>query len=214
MNHYRLKNTAIKPPGALDHGSFWYKQPETGADFDQGSLIETEEAVLKHRVINALPRATIEEVDEDVQDQICKRVGHQWCRNMNAEQWGFSFGWDHVKAGTKTLATEALRVLSGREAWCDQAESERRAAICVNCFANQRGGQCMSCGFQDLVREVIGATCSHVQTKSDDRLNSCQVCSCLLKCKVHYPSDVLKFSMSERQRAAYYDIPECWMNTL
>lgn len=206
---YKLKNTALKPPDG-----FWYKQPETAREFELGSLYETVEAVMVHRQINGLPRLTHEEVDEDVQDQICKRVGHQWCRNMKAEQWGFRLGWDDIKAGTKTLAAEALRVVQGQEPWCPQAEAERRAAICVKCFANRRGGGCMSCGFMDLVREVISHTCAEVQTSVDDRLNSCECCGCLLRCKVHYPAEVLKSSMSDRQRDAYADIPECWMNDL
>lgn len=211
---YKLKNHAVKPPGGIDHGSFFYKQPETGMEFDKDSLFETVAAVSVHRTTNGLARASEVETGDDVEDQICKRVGHQWCRNMKAEQWGFRLGWDDIKAGTKTLATQAVRTLQGQVPWVVQAEAERRAAICVKCFANRRGGGCLSCGFMDLVREVISHTCADVQTKVDDRLNSCECCGCLLKCKVHYKDSVLIAGMSERQKSAYADIPECWMNTL
>lgn len=206
---YRLKNSRVVPPEG-----FKYKEPLTGRDFAIASLSETVKAVLEHRVANNLPRATEVEVQEDVEDQICKRVGYEWCRNMSAETWGFKLDWDSIKAGTKTLATQALNTIAGKDPWCPQEEAERRAAICVKCFANQRGGGCLSCGFMDLVRAVISETCQDVRTVVDDRLNSCQVCGCLLKCKVHYVDSVLIKGMSEKQKAAYADVPDCWMNTL
>lgn len=210
MSEYRLRNQALVPP----NGGYKFKEPATGAEFDGQSLSETVRLVARHRTANAIGRLTEEEVQADVEDQICKRAGHEWCRNMNAERWGFRLSWDTIVAGTKTLATEALRTLGGKDPWCAQSEAERRAAICAKCFANQRGGECGGCGFMDLVRSAISETCSGQSTPSDALLESCQVCSCLLKCKVHYPNDVLKSSMTDRQRAAYGDVPECWMNDL
>lgn len=209
MNNYRLRNAALVPPGG-----FGYREPVTGMLFDGQSLSETVRLITAHRAANGIPRTSEEEVQADVEDQICKRVGHEWCRNMNAEKWGFRLDWDTIKAGTKTLATEAIRTISGEEPWCSQEEAERRAAICAKCFANQRGGECLGCGFMDLVRGVIAETCSGHSTKSDSLIQSCQVCGCLLKCKVHYPAAVLASSMTEKQRSAYADVPDCWMNTL
>lgn len=208
MSYQLIDPRKVPPEG------FYYKQPVTGMEFRKASLEETVPAVKEHRIINHLERQSDEEVRADVEDQICKRVGYQWCRNMSAESWGFTLSWDAIKAGTKTLATEALHTLTGQDPWCSQAEAERRAEICSRCFANQRGGGCASCGFMDRVREVIAETCSEKETKVDDRLQSCLVCGCLLKCKVHYPSEVLNAGMSDKQRSAYADVPDCWMNTL
>lgn len=218
MSDYKLKNASMVPPGGFGSenslGGFGFKEPATGAEFDGRSLSETVRLVIAHRLSNGITRTTEEEAQADVENQICKRIGPEWCRNMNAEKWGFRVDWDTIKAGTSTLAKEALRTLAGKDPWCPQEEAERRAAICAKCFANQRGGECLGCGFMDLVRGVISETCKGVSTKSDSLLQSCQVCSCLLKCKVHYPNDVLSSSMTEKQRNAYADVRDCWMNNL
>jgi len=206
---YRLKDRMMVPPGGYS-----YTQVETGRTYDGQSLEETVQFFMKHRASNSLARTSHDEVLDDVEDQICKRLGFEWCKNMAVDSWGFQLTWDSIVAGTKTLAGEALSVLTGGEVWCSQQEAERRAEICSRCFANQRGGGCMGCGFMDRVRDLIGKTCSDQRTKCDDRLQSCLVCGCLLQCKVHYPSEVLKAGMSEKQRQAYADVPHCWMNQL
>lgn len=210
MSNYRLKNAAIVPP----EGGFIYRQRETETDFYGAGLDDLVKQVATHREKNTLPGPDYATVQQEVENQICQRVGHEWCRNMNAQQWGFRLSWDNIAAGTKTLGAEAIRALLGSPKYCAPEEAERRARICVGCFANQRGGGCASCGFMDVVREVVGATCGEVRTSVDDRLNACQVCSCLLKCKVHYPADLLAATMTDQQRQAYADVDWCWMNKL
>lgn len=206
---YQLKDPMKVPPNG-----FKFVEPMTGREWDGQSLEGTVQLVMNHRESNAIARSSYKEVKEDVEDQICKRVGYQWCKNMAVDSWGFTLSLDSIIAGTKTLAGEAMRVATGGDAWCSQDEADRRAATCVKCFANQRGGGCAGCGFMDRVRELIGATCASQSTPSDDRLQSCLICGCLLSCKVHYPAEVLKAGMTAKQRSAYADVPDCWMNNL
>lgn len=199
---YTLKNKFTVPP----EPGFEYKQHETGYKADGKSLYDTIQLVITHRIANNLPRQAPEEAAEDVENQICHRLGGDWCDNVS---WRFSEAWDKIRAGTKTLMLWAKT----DKPYVEQSEADRRADLCANCFARRTTSGCLSCGFMDLVRKLIGETCSDRVSKIDDR-SSCLVCECLLRCKVHIKSEILKQGTSDIQKQAYSEIPHCWMNDI
>lgn len=207
--NYRLKSSTTVPP---DPG-FAYTQPETGIRLDGKSVYETVQLVVKHRQSNDLPRKTEAECHEDVETQICQRLGPEWCSNISAQSWGFSNSWGHITAGTKTLWSWAKTSITGGNPYVEQSEADRRAEICMKCFARSESSGCLSCGFMNLVRGLIGETCSDKPTTLPESSN-CLVCECLLKCKTHIRPEILKEGMSERQKSAYSEISNCWMNHL
>tara|TARA_R110000868_G_scaffold64854_5_gene194630 strand:- start:6622 stop:7248 length:627 start_codon:yes stop_codon:yes gene_type:complete len=204
---YQLKDPMMVPPTG-----FVYTQPETGAKLDGQSMSGTISLMLRHRTANGLPRQTFEEASEDLQQQLCQQLGYAWCKNMVVESWSFRMDWDTIKAGTRTLMALAGEKLAGGNPYVDQAEAERRAAICCNCFANKRMGECLSCGLANLIQQLVAESVQPGATSKDDRLSGCMVCGCLLTKKVHVKDEIIKAGLSDKQKAAYAEIPACWMN--
>lgn len=198
----RLKERNKVPPTG-----FAFQQPETGAKLDGQSLEETVALVVKHRIANALPRQSVDEVREDVEAQLCMLLGPSWCQD--AQAFNFPTDWESIKAGTRTLLSWAFEAAKGGHPYVTQEEAERRASACSNCFMNKRGGGCLSCGFVDLVRKVMAETPDPGQTKNDDKLNTCTICGCLLRKKVWLRAELIK--STPEQKAAYAALPWCWL---
>lgn len=207
--NYRLKNQMMVPPE-----KFYYLQPETGYRSRDESLHDAISDVLNHRKVNGLPRATIEEVSEDVQTQICQRVGDQWCDNMEVGAWNFPITWEKIANGTKMLATFAKTFARGGSPYVENDEAERRAKICSTCVFNQRNGGCWGCGIGAMVEALVAESGNGHTTSVDDRLNSCQICSCYNRIQVHVRGDILKSSMTEKEEKAYKEVMNCWKSDL
>jgi len=91
----------------------------------------------------------------------------------------------------------------------DQAEAERRAAICANCIANQDFGRPCSgiCGkLEEIVTKIVGGK----HTSKDDSLNSCVICGCYLKAAVWMDRETQWKPLSEHQKIQFEQIPNCW----
>lgn len=210
MSKYILKapNQPPTPEG------FIYKQYESGAKFSAMSHVECAALVLNHRIANGYPRATIAECTDDVIDQVCVMMGSDYCINSTFEAFGFSDSWDRIKSGTKTLATWAASALgNGVDPYVTQEVAEERAAACKNCFARATTSGCLSCGWMDLVRKLIGETINKSVRLEDS--SSCRVCGCLLAAKCHLSPEIIKAGLTETQRAAYKEVGNhCWIGKL
>jgi len=116
-------------------------------------------------------------------------------------------GLDDVLRGARVL----LEFKLGGSQLVDQAEAERRAAICAACHMNS-GWQrpCSVCQeLGDLVRSITGGR----STSKDDRLFSCHVCACALKAAVHLPLETQCLGVTEEMRREFAymkDIAGCW----
>lgn len=97
------------------------------------------------------------------------------------------------------------RLIKGEKVLVEPEEATRRAKICGNCPKNLHGicTSCMSSEFQDVMRHLLTR---NRETKYDSILDTCSVCGCLLKAKVHISIDEL----AKTQKHTY---PEnCWMH--
>ena len=202
-----------KPSRYVPPCGFGYTQAETGARLDGQSMQGTAQLLVKHREVMNLPGATEAEAMHDVEEQMCRQLGDEWCVNMASKTWGFPPRLGHHRSTPlKTLFAWAMTAAKGADPYVPQPEAERRAEICRKCFANKRSGECISCGLGDLIRKLIGETCHDRHTSQDAYIDSCLVCGCLLRCKVHIKDEILATGISEKQRTAYAEIPHCWMN--
>jgi len=97
------------------------------------------------------------------------------------------------------------RVFKGKGMLVPPEEANRRAIICGNCPSNLHG-ICTSCAaneFQDIFRWFIQQGRS---TPYDSILDTCHVCGCLLKAKVHMTIEEL----SQLEKHTYP--PNCWLH--
>ncbi len=86
-----------------------------------------------------------------------------------------------------------------------QSTAESRAAICLTCPKNIFPDKGPFVAWCDSIAEAMtgGRT-----TSLDAKLGSCDVCSCVIKAKVHYGGD-MHLSDEEKQQLPDY----CWMLT-
>lgn len=197
----RLHNKNETPPGGyrffVDELRVWL--PPRGSYSNYAELKAGVTACLK---ANRLP---VVNVDERIQDQVCKALGPEHCSSTEARLWRrVATAYTQFVEGTGTLARLVAAKVTGG-GLVEQAQAERRAAICVMCEFNRPPGDCPTCGsntLQAAIKQVIGGR----QTSLDGRLGGCGMCGCGLKAKVHVAAEVL--------RGATSDIPypaHCWM---
>lgn len=192
-------------------GGFGYRQPETGQTLDGQSLTGTVDLVFRHRLANSLPRATQEEVDEDVQHQICVRCGREWCSNTKLSFLGEGVSFEKLKAGTFSLATWAITSIRGQDPYVSEEEANRRAEICSRCWANKAISGCYGCGLGDRIREVLVEAKGDRRTQYDDQLQACLVCGCSNQAQVWIKPEILAAGMTDQQREVYREAQVgCW----
>ena len=136
-----------------------------------------------------------------MEDQLCQTLPPGWCLydDEKRPRPSFALSWDDLKSGLTTFArwaTAGFPVV-------DQAEAERRARICVNCYLNTHVQGCANC--HRMVEEILP---TH-HTPLDPSLRACSVCKCMLKKKIWFDLGVLKDSSSEDHRKMYPSF--CWM---
>jgi hypothetical protein len=203
---YRLQSTNVIPPGGWE-----YREPRIdGPPFKAGDYAGLVQKVMTCRRRNNFERPGKEEVEADIQQQICQRVGHEWCDHMKAGQWGFSISFDRIKTGTVALLGWATAALKGQDPYVDDATANRRAEACAKCWANKATGGCISCGLGDQIREMLVEAKGDRWTAFDQQLESCIVCGCANQAQVHIKGEILRAGITDHQRECYAEIPGCW----
>jgi hypothetical protein len=102
-------------------------------------------------------------------------------------------------------ATRLLLNALGRKPMVSRQEADRRARACANCTKNLHG-ICTSCAGNEFLDLFQGLLRRGASTPYDEHLDSCSVCGCLLKAKVHIPLDVLE----KLQQHTYPS--NCWLH--
>jgi len=92
-------------------------------------------------------------------------------------------------------------------------ESERRAAICVQCPKNDIAGGLKKYFIKEAAREIMLVAGMlkdiNVSTSQDDNLGVCEACECPMAVKVHVSNEILKKHISPDQVSKLHE--SCWI---
>jgi len=187
----RLRNKLLTPPGG------WrFEDPDTGFKFSgYASFRDLLTHVRNYRVQNRLTiPSTISSLvecwlcEQPKMARYCKEEG-EVVATRTVEQYVSG-----AIAATKVISRGSKGGLSSQE------EAERRASICVNCPHNKPNKEHSRLRrySDNFVQWAIG---SFRKTSLDDKLFSCDVCSCPLRAKVHVSMSIVKESLTEEEVA-------------
>lgn len=192
----KLNNREIGVPEDGDGRYFRYRHRETGHWSVGFDWFTWQERIRTHRQSNNLSPVSVEETE----DQLCRTLPPGWCKQdkTNAPAAGLlpRFGWAQVVAAMKAFAKVAFT------GFVDQAEANRRAAICSACYFNVNPSGCGSC--QKLASLVTGELARR-KTSYDANLKACAVCQCALRALVHFPLNLLDIEQKQEQLPDF-----CW----
>ena len=182
----KAKLTAMFPGYAVTGDSYgwFYAVEETRTvliSYGWDSLISD---VKNHLAGNGIKESLT--IEMQMAHAMCQHVP-QWCQEIRPEKEAKISAWKMMKKFYK--AVEA----SWHLGQVDQAEAERRAAICATCPKNtdQLTEFCIGCHTRDLVVKMAGFIQSK-STSQDAKLKTCAACHCRLSLKVHFPLSVEK----------------------
>lgn len=173
-------------PGTVPPGGFRWLCQETKTWIQAPSMAELVDKSAKHRSANNL--GVPDEHARHVEEQLCSFMPPGTCKHeagtvlSGARRLSFA----EIVAGTVTIGAWLLKGAKK----VDQAEAERRGAICLACPFNQNFDGCTTCAEKDL-REAISSFMGASKTPFDANLHSCGICGCTLKAAVWFPKDLL-----------------------
>lgn len=163
-------------------------------------------AVKQHYLANNLPIGL--QWAEKIQDQLCAGLDSEWCNDGGYPippmgGWGFTI--QAVIQGTRTLAQWMINA-KGKKV--ELVEAERRALICAGCPFNQPPVGCSGCNIKAL-HDASNFVVNGAATVYDSQLQSCKICGCSLRAKIHLPLDILRDNLTDGQMNA---LPQhCWL---
>lgn len=181
---------------------FSYVQFETGHRFIEPDYQTLIEAVIIHRQSNNVPRGTIQEVTEDINDQICQRSPGHVCRGADFEP-------AQLSARTVYDAMTALAGVWQGVELVPLDESERRADLCRRCFHNNAVTGCFG-NCSQAFAELFALMNRNRTTSHDSKLMGCEICGCNNAVTVHYPISVLRKSTLDERQKYFNRVPHCW----
>ncbi len=182
----------LKLPSQTPPGGWRYFQPETQLWFngnDQG-FVDMVHQVAKHRAHRGLPRANYNEAFDDVNAQLCERLGPDHCRAKPTENWSYikrdysaNIDGETAIAGSKAF----IAFIRGGFKMEDVGVAHARAEVCRTCHLNTPAAGCSSCStlhvasarFLPKDRQFTG-------------LHVCAACGCGLQMKVNMPMSVIE----------------------
>lgn len=194
----RALNKQLTPPGhwraRCPHCGFWLKHYEWRA---------FEAQVRQHNASNG-------HEEWDYETAACEQLPPGSCLYADGRQpepFENEMSIDAIGHAGHALIHLTLGYLFGSPL-VDQAEAERRAAICARCPMNVSIRLCLTCrgmeGIKELVHRVVGSN----TTSSDADLQGCRICSCQTRTIVWIKPDILAKGFTETQRARTPS--HCW----
>lgn len=178
----RFTDTITTPPGG-----FQYEDKETGFKVKTRSWKDCKAAVWKYRVANGGDVAPYWEFRLEEEMILQNNLqGTDWA--VDDDKYfppaGEGIGIGDIFRFIKSMA----KLLAGGMRLVDQAEADRRAAICAECPMNQRVSACHGCsGVATLINSIRGSR----TTALDDKLEACTLCKCSNKVKVWVPLEAI-----------------------
>jgi hypothetical protein len=164
---------------------WFYPVPETQTVLVAPSFGTLAKNVAAHLKSNGVP--TPAKLGSVIEDWWCANVDDTDCEEDDGR---------HARA--IAVDTAARRFLDFCANWIaqggglvEQAEANRRAAICAACPLNQRLKACGNCFWRNLLKGTF-ALLSRRSTPQDEKLLQCGACSCELRLKVHFPKEAMQ----------------------
>lgn len=174
--------------------SYEFKDPDTGHIYREKSLRELYTAIASYRIQNRLD--AIEYLKEVVENYMCCMPENcNKCRMVqNLERSLHAY----IKGGVALLKNMMYRK------YATQAVAETRALQCKDCVHNvfPDKGPFMSWA-DDIAISQVGDR----KVSIEKELGSCEVCTCVLKSKVHFDGTLDKFTPEE---TAKLKAVKCW----
>ena len=198
-----LGNPRQTPPDG-----FVYTQPETQTRMEDIDGLQALAAiVVKHRQYKGLPRATQEEVELDIQRQICAQMPPDICRAEPGEDYkpmldqSRRLTLDKIQSFSQAIF-EWVR--TGGD-FVDEEEAQRRAKICLGCPFNKAPNACACSPLWVLIKTLVP------KKRQIDNLHVCGICGCVNSVAVLMPLTVIKESL--RGRDLIYP-SHCWKKVI
>ena len=195
-------------------GGWKWTDPETGTKVETIAYVDLVRRVNSYMEANNIPQPDNWALILD--DEICRQNGIEdtHCGQPDKPK--------EIPVDRKLQPHDLLNFLKTVRQWAakgfkfvDQAEAERRAAICATCPMNVEVPGCSGCqGILAYVRDALNRRANHRGlepriTSEDKRLQNCEVCGCVLEVKVHLPMDVATYAKPPGGRT--YP-SHCWMH--
>lgn len=226
-----LRNISTFPPGG-----FLYKQKETGFKPTPMMPFPTVIAeVLGHRRGNNLAGATREEVERDVHEFNCQRLGNdpRWCesnvkKNSNPDTRILQASPAHVKNLVARVVSAIEAIGSGTKILSEwvgdglrpvpHGRAQSRSDVCTKgnlghpCPFNKvsTGARAAAAAVGAKIKEqmeIKGQLTEKIQ--GEENLHSCEVCWCHLPLKIHVP---IKTILDRTPDAMMNKFPDfCWI---
>lgn len=169
----------VTRPAQSTQNDWRYVQPESGAVFTGLSYWGLVDVVRQHR--QAMKYDLADGWEERFQDDLCHQNTQALCSGRPPDTTK-----RRLKLADLRRFMNTLGVFRGE--FVPQAEAERRAAICSTCPLNKTVTGCWGCGglLAAATKFLAGRT-----TSRDKALDSCAVCGCVMRVKVHLPMEVM-----------------------
>lgn len=232
-----LKTTSILPPG----GWVYIQKDASGKDLKKfksmSPFSDSVRDILAVRVSNSLPRATFQEVADDLEQAQCERLGFDpnWCVSKKKT---FSFNpvklfrasAQHLRESVEGAAQRLGQLNDGKSIllrWLGDGLqpvaptiSQARADVCTGRVSG------VSCAFNGPGLKPVEAAAEFLRLCAEEKnnlklavegeksLHTCSLCWCHLPTKVHVPmrhilADTPQPLLDKIQKSK----PDCWMIT-
>jgi hypothetical protein len=197
----RLKFKNARPPRG-----FFYVQPETRLRIDGEDYGALMKLVLQHRQYRGLKRATVIEVEEDVERQLCTRLSKADCKPESPDEelrpieesnvlsvgavMGFSkAAFDWLMTGAQVVPMEQMT---------------KRQAVCLACPLNNPVKACSCSLFYKTINRLVPSERRHQD------MHVCGACGCSTNAKVQMPIETV--IQADGDRKISYPVG-CWVRS-
>jgi hypothetical protein len=179
----------------FETSSLWiFIDPDTQYEYRADSRPRLVQIIVGYRAQNKL--SEIEHLDWVIDNYLCglsRNAGK--CREKRLSRGIMQY----LKGGVALVQNMMF------PSFASQEEAERRADICMHCSCNvflDRGP------FIRWSDEIAAMSVGERKVSVQEGLGNCEVCSCCLKAKVHYPGP---FELSDEEKEKMKDCnPQCW----
>lgn len=148
-----------------------FVDPDTGYKYHAKTRVELKHKIYNYRMQNDLPQ--IENIDLVLEDYWCTLpLNKALCETCPLERGIMGY----LKGGINLFMSMAFK------SYVETEEAERRATICDTCIHNKEPENPSS--FRSWTDTLALHTIGERKTSKDDNLHSCEICTCVLRCKV------------------------------